>query len=116
MPPDSRTIQSSISGACSISRSPARRRIAARSSNEVCAHSGCAAAAARAASRTSSPSAMPIVPSSSPVAGSITGAVPPDAGRQLPANSESDQDVVSSRLMRVVSSERVRIANVRALL
>jgi hypothetical protein len=64
--------------------SPARRRIAARSVWGRAAQAGWAAAAVAAAAEMSAGAAMPVRPSSAPVAGSITGASPPAACFQPP--------------------------------
>ncbi|MGX1409428.1 hypothetical protein RKD40_007041 [Streptomyces ambofaciens] len=71
--PASRTSQSSISAACSVNSSPARRSTAARRCGEVAAHPRWASAARVAARFTSAAVARPTVPSRSPVAGSVTG-------------------------------------------
>ena len=69
---------------------PARRSTAARSRNGVAAHSRWASAARSAERATSSASAIPIRPSSCPVAGSTTAASPPDAARQPPSKIDPD--------------------------
>ena len=69
--------QPSISAAFSSQSRAARRRIAARSVCGIAAQAGCAALASRTARLTSAGVAIPMRPSSAPVAGSVTAAVPP---------------------------------------
>ena len=74
--PPSRTLQPSISAALASQISPALRRIAARSVYGVAAQAACAAAARPTAAATSAGPAIPVRPSSWPVAGSVTAASP----------------------------------------
>ena len=74
----------SISAALAFQMSPARRSIAARSVCGVAAQAAWAAAAAAVAAATSAGEAMPVRPSSAPVAGSVTGASPPAAAFHPP--------------------------------
>ena len=77
--PLSRMFHCSISAALAFQMSPARRSTAARSVCGVAAQAAWAALAAAAAAATSAGEAMPVRPSSAPVAGSVTGASPPPA-------------------------------------
>jgi hypothetical protein len=74
----------SISAALAVQMSPARRSSAARWVCGSAAQAGWAAAAAAMASVMSAGDAMPVRPSSPPVAGSVTGAVPPAGCFQPP--------------------------------
>ena len=82
--PPSRMLHCSISAAFAFHMSPARRRTAARSVYGRAAQAGWAAAAAVVAAETSATAAMPVRPSSAPVAGSTTVASPPAARFQPP--------------------------------
>src|SRR5580698_9060350 len=74
----------SMSAALASHRSAARRSSADRSVCGVAAQAGCAAAASWAARATSAGVAIPVRPSSAPVAGSVTGASPPPPSTQPP--------------------------------
>ena len=76
--------------------SPARRKMADRSVCGSAAQAGWAAAAAVAAAATSAGEAMPTRPSSAPVAGSVTGASPPETAFQPPLKA-LPRHVASSR-------------------
>jgi hypothetical protein len=82
--PPSRIDQSSISAAFSRQIATARRITSARAECGWSAHSRWAAAARAVAAATSAALARPVVPMTAPVAGSMTGAVPPSASRQPP--------------------------------
>jgi hypothetical protein len=82
--PLSRMPHHSMSGALASHKSAARRSRAARSVCGVAAQAGCAAAASWAAWATSAWVAIPVRPSSAPVAGSITAASPPPPSTQPP--------------------------------